>query len=220
MASKTHSLPSRTEGGFKSPQKTSLSRQLAGLAVSGTERHTQARHRSANQPQTVNSLRSQPTRLSQLHEKPTYLRNNIPESPFNSRAAVRGCSLTVSSILPRRNVSVASSFPDRIELEWLSSTNRADSDLFFQVNSELLITPNSISTKDFAQTFINTHNGEVSTLYPRMRLRNFGETDDPTSWELIPLEADNRQPGLAAPCKYPSPLWITRNAMYCDSADS
>ncbi|KAF7511611.1 hypothetical protein GJ744_003774 [Endocarpon pusillum] len=80
--------------------------------------------------------------------------------------------------------------------------NRGDSDLFFQVNSELLITPNSISTKDFAQTFVNTHNGEVSTTYPRMRLRNFGETDDPNSWELVPLEADNRQPSLAAPCRY------------------
>lgn len=201
MASKTRPLPSRTEGGFKSPQKISLSRQLAGLAVSGTKQHSQGRHRSANQPQTVNSPRSQPTRSSQLREKPTSLRNESLESPFSSRAAVRGCSLTVSSIMPRRNVSVASSLPDRIELEWLSSTNSGASDLFLQVNSELLITPNSVSTNDFAQTFINTHNGEVSTICPRMRLRNFGETDHPNCWELIPLEADNRQPGLAAPCK-------------------
>ena len=204
MASKTRSLPSCTEGGFKSPQKTSLSRQLAGLALSGTERHSQGRHRSANQPQTVNSLRSQPARSSQLREKPTSLRNNILESPFSGRPAVRGCSLTASSILPRRNVSVASSLPDGIELEWLSSMNRGDSELFFQVNSELLIAPNSIftsDTKNFAQTFTNTHNGEVSTIYPRMRLRNFGETDDPNSWELIPLEDDKRQPCLAAPCE-------------------
>lgn len=205
MASKTRSLPSRTERGLQNPEKTSLGRQLAGLAVSGTERHSQGRHRSTNQPQTINSLRSQPARSPQLREKPTSLRNNTLESPFSGRAAVRGCPLTASSILPRRNVSVASSLPDGIDLEWLSSMNRGDSNLFFQVNSELLIAPNSISTpdtKNFAQTFINTHNGEVSTIYPRMRFRNFGETDDPNSWELIPLEADKRQPCLTAPCEH------------------
>ena len=204
MASKTRPLPSRTEGGYKSPQKGSLSQQLADLAVSGTERHSQRRHRSANKLRIASSLRSQQARPPQLREQQTPFRNNIQESPFSGRSAGPGSSLPGLSSLPRRNVTVASSLPDGIELKWLSSINRGDSDLLFQVNSEVLIAPNSIFTPDtrnFVGIFTNTHNGEVSTIYPRMRFRNFGETEYSDSWQLIPLEEDKRQPCLAAPCE-------------------
>jgi hypothetical protein len=175
----TGRAPSRAEECFKSPPSGSLSQQLASLSVTGTERNSQTQHRHASRSQTVASLRNQPTRPPKPHQRQMPMRNNIQEAPFNGRVAMPAPSRL------GRNVTVGSSSSEGAELEWLPSTNRGSSEISIRVTAELLIAPKSTY---FVRDIARNHNNEVSKFYPRMRLRELGDSEYPDLWELIPLE--------------------------------
>lgn len=179
MAPMASHVPSKVEECLKGHPNGSFSQQLGRLSVTGRERNSSTGHRLASQSQSVASLRDQPNRSPKPHHTKRATRDNIQEAPFGGRLAVPAPSR------PGRNVKVKSSSQEGAELEWLPSTNRGSNEISIRVTAEMFIAPKS---KYFVRDIERNHNNEVPQFFPRMRLRELGDSESPDSWELIPLE--------------------------------
>ncbi len=179
MAPMASRVPSRAEGCCKSPANAPISQQLAGLSVTSTERNFQTQPRRAIPLQTAASLRKEPNRLPRPHPKQNFMRKNIQEAPSSGRVAMP------TPYRLERDVTLRSSSSGGAELEWLPSENHGSNEISMRVTAQLLIAPKSAY---FVRDVVENHNNDVSTLYPRMRLRLLGDSERPYFWELIPLE--------------------------------